>query len=69
MLGDPAFWTRIAQGRACPGPAPLGHNFGPVRLAEHVEHYQRVVVALNEMIRLMGEIYEIIEEHGGWPIQ
>jgi len=40
-----------------------------VRLAEHVEHYQRVVVALNEMIRLMGEIYEIIEEHGGWPIQ
>ena len=37
--------------------------------AEDIEHYQRVVVALNETIRIMGEIDEVIEEHGGWPIQ
>jgi len=25
------------------------------------------VIALNETIRLMGEIDEVIEAHGGWP--
>jgi len=37
--------------------------------SEDVEHYQRVVVALNETIRVMGEIDAVIEDHGGWPIQ
>jgi len=36
---------------------------------EDIEHYQRIVVALKETIRLMGEIDEVIEEHGGWPIR
>lgn len=35
---------------------------------EDISHYQRVVVALNETIRLMGEIDAVIEEHGGWPL-
>lgn len=35
---------------------------------EDLTHYQRVVVALNETIRLMGEIDAVIEEHGGWPL-
>jgi len=35
--------------------------------AEEIEHYRRVVVALNETIRLMGEIDTVIEDHGGWP--
>ena len=30
-------------------------------------HYQKIVVALNETIRIMKEIDEVIEEHGGWP--
>ena len=34
-----------------------------------IDHYQRIVVALNETIRIMGEIDEVIEEHGGWPIE
>lgn len=34
---------------------------------EDITHYQRVVVALNETIRLMAEIDRIIESHGGWP--
>ena len=32
-------------------------------------HYQKVVVALKETMRLMEEIDEVIEEHGGWPIE
>ena len=34
---------------------------------EHVAHYQKIVVALNETIRIMVEIDEVIEAHGGWP--
>ena len=30
-------------------------------------HYQKIVVALNETIRIMAEIDEVIEAHGGWP--
>ncbi len=32
-----------------------------------IDHYQKIVVALNETIRLMKEIDEVIEKHGGWP--
>ena len=35
--------------------------------ADDIAHYQKIVVALNETIRLMGEIDEVIEKHGGWP--
>ena len=37
-------------------------------LTDHeVIHYQKMVVAISETIRIMGEIDEVIEEHGGWP--
>ena len=36
---------------------------------EEIEHYQKVVVALNETIRIMEEIDEVIEGYGGWPVQ
>ena len=36
---------------------------------EDIEHYQKIVVALQETMRLMAEIDEVIEEHGGWPIE
>ena len=36
---------------------------------EDITHYGRIVAALGEPIRLMGEIDEVIEEHGGWPLQ
>ena len=29
-------------------------------------HYQRIVVAFNETIRLMAEIDSVTETHGGW---
>ena len=34
---------------------------------DDIAHYQKIVVALNETIRLMKEIDEVIEAHGGWP--
>ena len=36
---------------------------------EDTQHYQKVVVALNETVRLMAEIDEAIGEHGGWPMR
>ena len=33
---------------------------------EDVAHYQKIVVALNETIRIMAEIDEVIEVHSGW---
>ena len=32
-----------------------------------ISHYQKIVVALNETIRLMKDIDEIINHYGGWP--
>ncbi len=35
---------------------------------EDLHHYQKIVVALAETIRLMEEIDSIIDAHGGWPL-
>jgi len=35
---------------------------------EDIAHYQKIVNALGETIRLMGEVDEAIESAGGWPI-
>ena len=34
---------------------------------EDIAHYQKIVVALSETIRIMHEIDEVIEAHGDWP--
>jgi predicted helicase len=34
---------------------------------EDITHYQKIVVAISETLRLMDEIDEAIEHHGGWP--
>lgn len=34
---------------------------------EDIMHYCKIVTALNETIRLMRQIDEVINEHGGWP--
>ena len=36
---------------------------------EDLEHYQKIVVALRETIRLMAKIDDAIDQHGGWPIK
>jgi predicted helicase len=35
---------------------------------DDLRHYQRIVGALGETLRLMGAIDEAIEAHGGWPL-
>jgi hypothetical protein len=34
---------------------------------DDIAHYHKIVVALSETIRLMQEIDEVIDQHGGWP--
>jgi predicted helicase len=36
-------------------------------LKTDIDHYQKIVVALSETIRLIKKIDEVIEKHGGWP--
>nr|QNO51993.1 hypothetical protein NODOFMBO_00015 [Methanosarcinales archaeon ANME-1 ERB6] len=36
---------------------------------EEIEHYQKIVVVLDETIRITKEIDEVIEGHGGWPVR
>ncbi len=40
---------------------------GRVLSDEDIAHYQKIVVALKETIRLMAEIDVVIDAHGGWP--
>ena len=37
--------------------------------ADDLAHYQKIVVALAETIRLMAEIDAVIVQHGGWPMK
>jgi hypothetical protein len=34
---------------------------------EDIAHYHKIVLSLSETIRLMAEIDQVIETHGGWP--
>jgi hypothetical protein len=34
---------------------------------DEIAHYQKIVVALSETIRVVGEIDDVIDAHGGWP--
>ena len=36
---------------------------------EDLQHYQKIVVALQETIRLMAKADSAIESHTGWPIK
>ena len=40
---------------------------GRVLSSDDIKHYQKIVVAISETIRLMANIDEVIEEYGGWP--
>jgi predicted helicase len=34
---------------------------------DDIAHYHKIVISLDETIRLMSEIDEVINQHGGWP--
>ncbi len=40
---------------------------GRILTKEDIDHYQKIIVTISETIRIMAEIDEVIEEHGGWP--
>jgi hypothetical protein len=40
---------------------------GRTLTVEDIAHYHKIVIALSETIRLMAEIDQVIETHGGWP--
>ena len=46
---------------------PKKGNPGRVLTNKDTSHYQKIIVALSETIRIMKEIDEVIDEHGGWP--
>ena len=32
-----------------------------------IEHYTKIIVIISETMRIMKEIDEVIDKHGGWP--
>lgn len=46
-----------------------GKEPGRVLTDEDIRHYPRIAAALRETIRLMAEIDNAIEQHGGWPLR
>lgn len=40
---------------------------GRILTNDDIDHYQKIIVALNETIHIMAKIDGVIEEHGGWP--
>lgn len=55
-------WLKDRQAKGGRSPRP-----GRKLTQQDIEHYQKMVVAIRETIRLMGEIDEVIDRHGGWP--
>ena len=45
----------------------LKYRKGRTLFKDDIEHYQKIVVAISETIRIMKEIDEVIEKYGGWP--
>ncbi len=55
-------WLKDRQAKGGKNPSP-----GRVLTKEDRDHYQGIIVALSETIRLMAEIDQVIDQHGGWP--
>ena len=55
-------WLKDRAGKGGKNPAP-----GRVLSPDDILHYRRITVALRETIRLMAEIDQVIDRHGGWP--
>jgi predicted helicase len=39
---------------------------GRILTGDDMSHYQRIIVALQETIHIMGQIDDVIDNHGGW---
>lgn len=64
-VGEPVWDFHIGGYQVCE--KWLKDRKGRKLTKDDITHYQKIVVAISETIRLMKEIDEIIEQHGGWP--
>lgn len=55
-------WLKDRQAKGGKSPRP-----GRILTEEDIAHYQKIIVAISETIRIMSEIDEVIDQHGGWP--
>ncbi len=55
-------WLKDRQAKGGKNPRP-----GHILTKDDIDHYQKIIVALSETIRIMKEIDEVIDKHGGWP--
>ena len=46
---------------------PKKGHLGRLLVNEDIKHYQKIIFSVSETIRIMDEIDEIIDAHGGWP--
>ena len=55
-------WLKDRQAKGGKNP-----RSGQVLMDDDINHYQKIIVALSETIRIMTEIDKTIDAHGGWP--
>jgi hypothetical protein len=55
-------WLKDRQAKGGKNPRP-----GRKLTKDDIEHYRKIVTAIHHTIRIMGEIDEVIDAHGGWP--
>ena len=47
----------------------IGENSGRTLSDNDIQHYIRIVTSIQHTLELMKQIDEVIEEHGGWPLE
>ena len=47
--------------------APKKGNPGRILTKDDITHYQNIIFSVRETIRIMNEIDEVVDIHGGWP--
>ena len=60
---------QCSPARPCPLRQQLKDRKGRTLTKDDLAHYQKIVIALTETIRLMAEIDAVIGQHGGWPLK
>ena len=55
-------WLKDRAGKGGKNPAP-----GRILTEDDILHYRRITIAIRETIKLMQQIDEVINAHGGWP--
>ena len=63
---EPEIWASTIGGYR-PAEKWLKDRKGRTLSEDDIDHYRKIVAALTETRRLMAEIDEVIEKHGGWP--